>query len=211
MVSPAAAEKYGDDFHRNPVGTGPYLFKEWIGGDRVSGTRNPDYWRSDKDGGQLPYSNNVTMRFIVEPSIAMIELVSGNVDIIISNLVADLTAAKNDPNLQPIIANAGIHQWCTFNTRIEPFNNEKLRQAISAGIDRETIARVISEGFGQVTPTLIPPGDWIYDADLNTPYTYNPELAKKLLADAGYADGIEFSMSIIKRDPDVKIGLLMLF
>jgi ABC-type transport system substrate-binding protein len=80
MVSPAAFEKYGEDYHRNPVGTGPYKFVSWTGGERVVGERFADYWKKDADGVQLPYSDKVTVRFISEPAVALIELQSGNID-----------------------------------------------------------------------------------------------------------------------------------
>jgi peptide/nickel transport system substrate-binding protein len=209
MVSPAAFEKYGEDYHRNPVGTGPYKFVSWTGGERVVGERFADYWKKDADGVQLPYSDKVTVRFISEPAVALIELQSGNIDLMEDNIPQDFETVKSDPNLQIIPSGAGIHQWMAFNTTAEPFSNEKLRQAFSAAIDRQTLMEVISLGYGEVTPTLVPPGEWIYNADVQNPYAYDPEKAKSLLAEAGYPDGIEVTMSVIQRDPDVQIAELM--
>lgn len=209
MVSPAAAEKFGEDFHRNPVGTGPYKFVSWTGGERVVGERFDDYWKQDAEGVQLPYSDKVTIRYIAEPAVALIELQSGNIDLMEDNIPQDFDVVKADPNLQVIPSGAGIHQWMAFNTTAEPFNNEKLRQAFSAAIDRESLMSVITLGYGEITPTLVPPGEWIYSADLKTPYAYNPELAKTLLSEAGYPSGIELTLSVIQRDPDVQIAELI--
>jgi ABC-type transport system substrate-binding protein len=139
----------------------------------------------------------------------MIELQSGNVDIVRSTLVADFKTADADPNLQLIDPGLGTYQYCALNNLIAPFNNEKLRQAFNAAIDRKTIARVISEEYGRVTPNFVSPLSWVYDPDLGNPYAYDPGLAKKLLAEAGYPNGFDTTISIIKRDPDVEIGQLI--
>jgi peptide/nickel transport system substrate-binding protein len=209
MVSPTAAEKFGEDFGQNPVGTGPYKFVQWTVGDRVTGERFKDYWRKDKDGIQLPYSDKATVRFIAENSVAMIELQSGNVDIIENNIPSDFKTAAADPNLQMLPSGVGTPSYVIFNCAAEPFSNEQLRHAFSAAIDRETLMQVITLGYGEVTPTLIPSSDWVYDKDLKNPYPYNPELAKTLLAEAGYPDGIEVTFDVIQRDPDVQIAELL--
>ena len=209
MVSPAAVEKFGEDFHRNPVGTGPYVFVEWIGGERVVGEAFADYWKQDADGVQLPYSKKVTVRYIAEPAVALIELQSGTVDMVEDSNPQDFEVVEADPNLQVLPSGAGIHQWIAFNCASGVFTDEKLRQAFSAAIDRETLMEVITLGYGQVTPTLVPPAEFIYKADLKTPYAYNQELAKSLLAEAGYPDGIEVSLSVIQRDPDAQIAELI--
>jgi peptide/nickel transport system substrate-binding protein len=209
MVSPTAAKKLGADFQLTAVGTGPYLFQEWSGGNRVVGIRNKDYWRRDEKGTRLPYSDKVTVRFIVEPSVAMIELQSGNVDVIRSSLIADFKAVDADPKLQKIDPGVGTYQYCAMNNLKPPFDNEKLRQAVNAALDRATIAKVISEAYGQVTTNFISPLSWVYDQKLENPYAYNPQMAKKLLAEAGYPNGFKTTISIVKRDPDVEIGQLM--
>jgi peptide/nickel transport system substrate-binding protein len=211
MVSPTAVAKFGDDFQLTAVGTGPYLFQEWSGGNRVVGVRNEAYWRSDKEGNRLPYSDKAIIRFVTEASVAMIELQSGNADILRSSLIADFTTAEADPKLQIIDPGLGTYQYCGLNNLKAPFNNEKLRQALNAAIDRETIARVISDKYGKVLPNFISPLSWVFDPDVVNPYSYNPELARKLLAEAGYPNGFDTTISIIKRDPDVEIGQLIQF
>ena len=210
MVSPNAVEKFGEDFHSNPVGTGPYEFVEWIGGDKVTGKRFADYWKKDADGIQLPYSDKATDKFIPVSAVAFIELKAGNIDMMESTSTFDFEIAEEDPNLQVIPTDTGIHQWVAFNVNFEPFSNEKMRQAFSAAIDREELTEVITKGKGRVTPTYVPPADWIYNADLKTLYsTYNPELAKTLLAEAGYTKDTKITISVIQRDPDVQISELI--
>ncbi len=210
MVSPTAVEKFGEDFHSNPVGTGPYEFVEWVVGEKVTGKRFAGYWRKDADGIQLPYSDEVTVKIIPVPAVAFIELKAGNIDMMESTDTLDFEAAEKDPNLQVIPTNTGIHQWLAFNVNSKPFSNEKMRQAFSAAIDREELMEVITKGKGQVTPTYVTSADWIYNADLKTPYsTYNPELAKTLLAEAGYTKDTKITISVIQRDPDVQISELI--
>jgi peptide/nickel transport system substrate-binding protein len=206
IVSPTAGEEYGEDFGLHPVGTGPYMLDKFVDGESVSGVRNPDYWVVDDEGIQLPYSDKFTVKFIKDAAVLMLGLKSGDVDIAVSSDPKTFVEAENDENLQAIKSGAGYPQYMPFNVTKEPLNNEKLRQAVSASIDRETLVEIITLGYGEVNPTVIGPADWSFNPDLETPYVYNPELAKQLLAEAGYEDGIELTLSIINRDPDVRVA-----
>jgi len=104
---------------------------------------------------------------------------------------------------------AQIIQFMPFNMKNDIFsNNLKLRQAFLYGIDREIMCKALTYGFGTVNPTLTPKSSWAYDPNLTT-YNYNPEKAKELLAEAGYEDGIELTLSVIHRDPDDKIAVII--
>jgi peptide/nickel transport system substrate-binding protein len=210
MVSPAAVEEYGkDDFNLTAVGTGGYLFEEWSSGNRVVGVRNPDYWRKDEEGNQLPYSERVIIRFVLDASVALIEVQTGNADGVLDNLVGNLEVAKADPNLQLIDPGMGACQYVEFNSSKEPYNNEKFRQAIVASIDRQTIGKVISGEFAQFPVNMVSPFSWVYDPDLVNPYEYDAELAKQLFEESGVSPDVQTEIAIIKRDPDVEISQLV--
>jgi peptide/nickel transport system substrate-binding protein len=210
MVSPAAVEEYGkEDFNLTAVGTGGYLFEEWSSGNRVVGVRNPDYWRKDEEGNQLPYSDKAIIRFVLDASVALIEVQTGNADGVLDNLVGNLEAAEADSNLQLIDPGMGAVQYVEFNSSKEPYNNEKFRQAIVASIDRKTIGQVIAGEFAQFPVNMVSPFSWVYDPDLVNPYEYDPELAKQLFEESGVSPDVQTEIAIIKRDPDIEISQLV--
>ncbi len=205
MCSPAAIRKFGADFGRNPVGTGPFKFVEWIAGTGVKMVRNEKYWRMGADRKPLPYLDGIYLRFITNTAVKMVEVKSGNV------LLTDTITPKD---FEEVLANkalvlvnnpVGISQWVAFNVTKPPFNNHKLRQAFNAAIDREGMMKAVTRGFGQVTPTLIAPADWAFDPSLKIP-KYDPARAKQLLAEAGVGPNFPAAMSIIQRDPDTQIA-----
>ncbi|MBX3540211.1 MAG: peptide ABC transporter substrate-binding protein, partial [Chelatococcus sp.] len=82
MCSPAALKKLGQDFGRQPVGTGPYKFAEWVGGSHIRFVRNERYWRDGADGKKLPYSDAVVLRIIPTTAVKMVEVKSGGVQLV---------------------------------------------------------------------------------------------------------------------------------
>ena len=82
MISPAADKKYGQNFGRHPVGTGPFKFVDWIGTDRIILEKNPNYWMKDAAGRSLPYLDNVEIRSITNYATAMLELESGGIGLL---------------------------------------------------------------------------------------------------------------------------------
>jgi len=185
IISPTAFMKNPKEFIRNPVGTGPFKFVKWVKDDRIILVKNENYW--DKSGG--PYLDKVIFRSIPENSVRFLELKTGNIHICQFPNPADIELAKKDSNLilptQPGM-NIG---YLSFNHTKEPWkSNMKLRKAIAHSIDRKAIVDNIYQGMGQTAKNPIPPTMWGYNQ--NVPgFKYDPELAKKLLSDAGYPDG----------------------
>lgn len=206
MSSPAATKKFGKDYGRNPVGTGPFKFVEWASGDRVVGERFGEYWGKDSKNQSLPYLDRVVVRFISNTAVKILELRSGNIQVGDGVQVKDFAQIEADSNLKLVDRPEGIHQWLAFNVTKPPFDNKDLRFAVLHGIDRQAIMRVITGGRGQVTPTLEPPGSWIYTEALPVPM-YSQELAKKSLAQSGFRGLI--TLSVIQRDPDAQIAQLI--
>lgn len=205
MCSPAAIKKFGADFGRNPVGTGPFKFVEWIAGTGVKMVRNDKYWRIGADKKPLPYLDGIYLRFITNTAVKMVEVKSGNVQLTDTITPKDFDEVMANKSLVLVNNPVGISQWLAFNVTKPPFNNHKLRQAFNATIDREGIMKAVTRGFGQVTPTLIAPADWAFDPNLKIP-KYDPAQAKKLLGEAGVGPGFAVTMSIIQRDPDTQVA-----
>ena len=185
IISPTAFLKNPKEFLRNPVGTGPFKFVMWISGDRIVLTRNNDYW--DKKGG--PYLERIVFRSIPENSVRFLELKTGNIHICQFPNPADIDLAKKDRNLilptQPGM-NVG---YLSFNHTKEPWkSNVNLRKAIAHAINRKAIVDNIYQGMGQTAKNPIPPTMWGYNKKIPG-FKYDPALAKKLLAKAGYPNG----------------------
>ncbi|MFH2219045.1 MAG: ABC transporter substrate-binding protein [Pseudomonadota bacterium] len=185
IISPTAFTANPKEFVRNPVGTGPFKFVKWVNDDQIVLEKFNDYW--DKSGG--PYLDKVVFRSIPENSVRFLELKTGNIHICQFPNPADIDLARKDPNLilptQPGM-NIG---YLSFNHTKEPWkSNVKLRKAIAYAIDCKAIVDNLYQGMGQVAKNPIPPTMWGYN--MNVPgFEYNPDLAKKLLAEAGFPEG----------------------
>lgn len=206
--SPAAIEKFGEDFGRNPVGTGPFRFIEWVGAERVVLEKNPDYWQTDDKGNKLPYLEKVVIRSITNYATAILELESGGVQLL--NLVnpQDFARVEANPDLSLLQGPQVMSQHAVLAVDKPPFNDKRVRQAIAYGIDNKTLATAIAGEYGKVYPTYMPPSDWAFNGSLEG-YAYQPERARELLKQAGYDDNLSFDMLVIQREPDVTAAQIM--
>jgi peptide/nickel transport system substrate-binding protein len=185
IISPTAFMKDPKGFLRNPVGTGPYKFVSWVRDDRITLEKNKEYW--GQYGG--PYLDKVIFRAIPENSVRFLELKAGNIHMCQFPNPADVPLAERDPNLK-IVSQPGMNiGYLSFNHTKEPWkSNLKLRRAVAHAINRKAIVDNIYQGMGIVAKNPIPPTMWGYNTDIPG-YSYDPELAKKLLAEAGYPEG----------------------
>lgn len=206
MVSPKAVEASGKDFGRKPVGTGPFVFSEWRSSDRVVVKANDKYWRKDASGNALPHLSEVVVRFIPNPTVKLVEVKAGSVQLSDNLQVKDFADVDADKNLRRIPALTGIHQWMSFNVTKPPLDNADLRRAITHAINRDALNKVVSRGFGTVTPTLVTPNEWIFSKDLPAA-THDLAKAKEYLAKSGFTG--ELTVSVIQRDPDTQIAQLV--
>ncbi|WP_238492595.1 ABC transporter substrate-binding protein [Desulfotruncus alcoholivorax] len=184
IVSPTAVEKYGKDFTKNPVGTGPYKFVSWNPGVEVIVEANPDYW------GEKAKIQKIVYKPIIEDQARLTELESGNVDFIVNIPPDDLARLKADGNYA-IVEQPGMHVWYTaMNCQKPPFNNVKVRQAVNYAINKESIVKNILKDTGVPAVGPLPPVIWSQTSDVPK-YDYNPEKARQLLAEAGYPNGFD--------------------
>jgi peptide/nickel transport system substrate-binding protein len=208
MASPTAVQASGQDFGRKPVGTGPFRFEEWVSGTSVTLRRFDRYWRKDDAGQPLPYLDGVTMRFITQPAVKMVELKSGSVHLSDSITPRDIPEIEKASDLKLLKVPPGITQFMAFNASAKPFDDVRVRRAVLHAINPEVMMRVVSGQYGAVTPTVAAPGEWIYDGSLPKP-TQDVAAARRLLAEAGFANGFTMTISVIQREPDTQIAQLM--
>ncbi len=181
--SPAAVESMGKDYGvKGVVGTGPFKFKEWVQGDQLVLEKNPDYWQEG-----LPYLDELVYRPITDPSVTIVNLQTGKVDLLYNLPYQFVEEVKKDPNVQVLVHGSGINHLIFLNTTLPMFADAKVRQALSLAIDRASINEVLFQGMGEIPNSPFPSWHWAYPSDL-PPLEYNPDRARELLAEAGYND-----------------------
>jgi len=169
---------------RQPVGTGPYLFKSWQPGSRIVLTANPDYFEG------RPRLDGVVYRIIPDDATQFLELNAGNVDIkgltplqyLRQTGSPDFTA-----NFVKYKYLADAYTFLGFNLKRPPFDDVKVRRALAHAIDKEEIIKGVLYGLGLATTGPYKPGTRWYNPDVPK-YAYDPAKARKLLAEAGFKD-----------------------
>jgi peptide/nickel transport system substrate-binding protein len=189
MVSPAAVAKFGQDFGSNPVGTGPFVFKEWVRGNRIEVTKNPNYWDKGK-----PYLDRIVFRDIAGSVVGAQRLISGEIDFVGDMSPQDVRQLENRPEIKLYPITVGRWYSLQWHWNEPPFNNAKLRQAVAHAIDRKRLNDILMMGKGTVSDGPTPPGLWWFDEKTKS-YDHDPAKARALLAEAGYPNGFEFTLS----------------
>lgn len=200
MNSPAAMEKWGEDYNLHPTGTGPFEFAEWVPGSHVQLVRNEKYWQMGEDGKPLPYLDELRFTVISDNAARVIELEAGNTFMIDRVPDEGYQIIEKNPKLALVDSRNGVVYRLFLNARKPPFDNLKLRQAINYAFDREAMAKVLMPDRSYVIPFMYVPSQPEY-SEYN-PFSYDPAKAKRLLAEAGYPNGLDVEFMLISREPD---------
>ncbi|MCE0505236.1 ABC transporter substrate-binding protein [Roseivivax sp. GX 12232] len=188
IVSPAAVEEHGSDFGRNPSGTGAFRFAEWRPNEAVVVEANPDHW----DGA--PALEAVVFRPITDASTRTAEMLAGGIDLMVE--VPPVALSQFEGDSYALHEQAGPHLWfLILNAKEGPFADKLVRQAANYAVNKEAIVNEVLEGTAEVAAGPTPPAfAWAYNEELS-PYPYDPEKARALLAEAG-AEGAELTFYV---------------
>lgn len=187
IICKSAMEEVGKKaYARSPVGTGPFILKDWNTGDSLVLERNENYW------GNKPAYKRLTFRIITEAVNRSIELETGGVDIIYDVAVSDINRLKNNAKVKVIQGPGYKFSYITMNMSRKPFDDIRVREALVKSLDMKSIVENVYKGSAKVADSLMAPTVFGY-AKVG-PYDYDPERAKKLLAEAGYADGLSVTL-----------------
>lgn len=204
IVPREACERYGRDFRRHPVGTGPFRFKVWAENQGLVVLRNDRYFEKDSAGNRLPYLDAVKTTFITDRKTAFLEFKKGNLDYFFgleSSYINELLTPDGD--LQPALAQdiyflknpylnteyLGI-RMDEQATAANPLQQKKVRQALNCGFDRSQMLRTLRNGVGKPASSgFTPRGLPSFDETAAPGYAYTPSRAARLLADAGFPNG----------------------
>ncbi len=182
IVSPTAAMKSGQDYAVSPVGTGPFKFASWDRGQRVVLEKNPSYWRYPVKVDRVIY------RPVTEDQARLTELLTGGLDLIVGTPPDFVAQLENHPKVT-LQKQVGAHVWYLgFNNTKKPFDDKRVRQALNYAVNKDAIVRDVLKGTGAVSKGPVLPGTWGDEGGLK-PFPYDPEKARKLLAEAGLASG----------------------
>ena len=186
IVSPASAETNAT----NPVGTGPFRFERWVQGDQVELVRNDDYW------GEPAALDGVTFKFISDPTAAFAAMMAGDIDAF-PNFPApeNLAQFEADPRFSVIVGTTEGETILAMDNSRPPFDDVRVRRAVSHAIDRSAIIDGAMFGYGTPIGSHFAPHHPAYE-DLTGMSAFDPEMARALLAEAGLADGFETTLTL---------------
>lgn len=193
-------ERLGREFGVRPVGSGPFMFERWERGREVVLKRYPNYWRRDKWGNRLPYLDGLVFRLIRDMAAVEAEMAAGNVD---SAWITDpaYLRYKNHPLFKKHLLEAPefytLHVGFNLSMAGAPWTDKRIRKAVNHAIDRKTIVDVVRQGKAYVARGFLPSTMLAADPTF-TGYEYDPEKAKRLLAEAGYTNG--FTAKVLSSD-----------
>jgi peptide/nickel transport system substrate-binding protein len=201
-IVPKKLVQSGHDLNAKPVGTGPFKFDSYQPRGAIKFQRNPNYFEDGK-----PYFDAMEYRIISDITALTDALLSGVVNFSNEIPPKDFAKVKANPDLTAVTLEGSRYNWLLLNNAKKPFDNPKVRQAVSFAIDRQAL--VDGAFFGLATPILggvIPKWNWGY-ADIQfVPPKGDPAKAKALLADAGYPNGItgaEIGMTLPSSFPNI--------
>ncbi|MCC6567719.1 MAG: peptide ABC transporter substrate-binding protein [Anaerolineales bacterium] len=175
-----------------PNGTGPYMVKEWVRGDHITFEANPTFW------GDAPANKTLIFRWSAEASARLLELQSGTADGIFLPSSDDFATIEGDPNLKLYPFQTGNIFYIGLNNTIAPFDNDKVRQAVAMAINKKQIVDSFYPAGSEVAQQFVPPSflpGYSTSGDGASWYDYDPAAAKALLAEAGFPNGFETTLS----------------
>jgi len=202
VVPKEAVDAAGADFGKLPVGTGAFKLAEWTIGQRLVFARNTDYWRAGE-----PYLDQITFEVGQEPIVALLRLQNGEIDVPGDGIPpAKFTEVMADPAQAARVVEGGqLHTgYITLNVKMPPFDNAAVRQAVNMAINKDRIVQIIN---GRAVPATqpLPPSMPGYTQGY-AGYSFDPEGAKKMLADAGFPSGFETELYVMNTDPNPRIA-----
>jgi ABC-type transport system substrate-binding protein len=173
----------------NPVGTAKYILEDRSSGNWIKVRRNPNWWYGKTVGHpDMPYFDGRIVTVIPDPSVQLANFKAGKVDIIYP-AKSHYSSISKDPRFRVYVGTLNWNVGLRFNHSRPPFNDIRMRKAVSHAIDRKALIAGLEFGMARIASSFFPGDHWAHNPNLK-PVTYDPELSKKLMADAGHAKGI---------------------
>lgn len=183
MMSPKAIAEKGKATDREPVGTGAWKFVSWTDNAKVVVARNEQYWRAD-----LPHLDGIEFAIITERNTGLRSVVAGENDLVYALSKQQEPIAKK-AGLETVTSPTQIINMLYFNLGRSPISDLRVRQALNYAVDRDAFNQVTQDG--EPARTLLPSNHWAFNPEMAKAYPYDPDKAKALLAEAGFASGFD--------------------
>lgn len=184
IVSKKHYEKVGpDNYDKEPIGTGPYVMKEWVKDSHITFEENPNYW------GKKPGYKKQILKFIPDNAARIAALQAGELNLISNVPPAQVDALKAEKGIVILSAPGTRAHYLVTDVNKAPFNDIRVRQAVFHAIDRDALIKAILKGYGVPVYSVFIPQTFGYVDSIKP--EYNPEKAKALLKEAGYENGLE--------------------
>lgn len=182
-------EAEGKTIEDAPMGSGPYKFVEWVAGASVTLEKNPDYF----DEKRMAQNDKLTFKVIPEESAGTIALETGEVDMLLDVGTVDAQKIRDNESLKLDEFEVTSFEYFCMNTQKAPFDDVKVRQAINYAVKKEDVMIATIDGEGVVQDSYLSPVTIGY-YDTGVTYEYDPEKAKELLKEAGFENGLSFTV-----------------
>jgi len=184
------ASEVGDDYVEDPVGTGPFVFEEWVRGSHFAVVRNENYW------GQEPLIDRLVFRIIGDESARVSALRAGEIDIATFIPVHEIESLEEHPDIDVVSVLGTRSFFLEMNVNKPPFDDIRVRKAMNYALDIDTALDVLYEGLATRIPFILSPQAFSYHDDLEM-FEYDPARAMALLAEAGYPEGFTFELDVV--------------
>lgn len=200
VIPKEAYEMYGVDMKKHPVGTGPFML-EAFDNDKIVLKRHPRYWRKDEFGNQLPFLDKVVMTYAKNKKSELSAFQKRDIDIVleipvedIENVFGSLEDAQNGKNVKHKVETESSLKmsYVAFACNSKEFQDERVRKAFNLAVDRQVIVDNALQGEGYAALNGFVPPFENYPGEKVKGHEFNPQLAKTLLAEAGYPNGNNF-------------------
>ncbi len=207
-------EEKAKAFSEQPVGSGPFVLTEWVRGSHMVMERNPYYWQTDADGVQLPYLDSVRFEIIPEDATRILKLQAGELDVAEFIPLSRVSELEADANVNMELFPSTKVSDILMNNRPEfadgtanPLSDVRVRQALNYAVNKDALIQLVTFGTGVATESYMSSTTPLFSPQ--EMYPYNPDKAKELLAEAGYADGFEISSMALSGNADSAALLLL--
>lgn len=196
MASPRAIKRDVEGFWQKPVGTGPFRLVSWTRGSDIVLEKSQDWWGTrapESQGGGGPHVERVIFRSIPDNTARTAALSAGEVSGAIGLVPDDLPALRRNPDLELAFRPPLTSGHVAINIEKDPFGDVRVRRALAHAVNMPEIVETFFGGTGEVATSPMPLGLAFFNEELE-PYTYDPDEARRLLEEAGLADGFDSSL-----------------
>ena len=184
MVSPTAVKAAGGSINRTPVGAGAYAFVSWADGERIVVKRNEKYWKENR-----PYPDGIEFAIIQELTTGVRSVTAGQNDLIYQLPPRQKVIVERSNNLK-VVNGPTLYVFQIFlNWAKPPFDDVRVRRAFNLAIDRESFVKAALAGLAEPAYMNLPKSHWAYDKSVAELNPYDPDKARKLLAEASFKEG----------------------